>query len=85
MQKNAKLLLYAIYYNPDFIDCYTVYFNFVEKRENGKVFYMCLGMAENPSDFCQHSSGQLGKHNGTKIDFTALPIACQQIVTAELS
>lgn len=32
----------AIYYKPDVFDCYTVYFDFVEKRQDGKIFIPVL-------------------------------------------
>ena len=70
------------------IDRYTVYYDFIEQEKNGKVFYNCLCMSENPFHYmsvCQHSSGMLGRHNGKRITFEQLPEDCQKIVNNELT
>jgi hypothetical protein len=69
-------------------DQYTAYFDFIEKEQQGKKFYSCLGMSGNPfhpQGFCQHSSGMLGKHNGKRITFDQLPADCQKAVNEDLS
>lgn len=66
------------------LDRYTVYFDTKESEH----LYSCIGMSErpfHPQGFCQHSSGQLGKHNGKCIKFEELPEDCQKVVKAELS
>lgn len=83
--KKRKIL--AIYYSPDSFDCYSAYYNEIEKTVDGKHFYSLLGMSENPfhpQGFCQHSSGQLGRHNGHKITFHALPDPCKQALLNSL-
>ena len=77
----------AIYYSQKYADCYTVYFNHIEKIESGKIFYLCLAMDSkpfHPQGIGQHSCGQLGKHNGHKITFSALPPDCQKLVNQEM-
>lgn len=64
-------------------DRYTVYFDQKEKENQ----YLCLGMSErpfHPQGFGQHSSGQLGRHNGKKIELKDLPVDCQVAVYDEL-
>lgn len=66
-------------------DRYTVYFNQIEK-ENPKE-YLCLAMSErpfSPQGFCQHSSGQLGRHNGKKIELKDLPLDCQRAICKDI-
>ena len=63
-------------------DRYTVYYD-----EKDGQFYSCLGMSENPfhPQGCgYHSSGILGRHNGKRISFDELPIACQKAVNQDL-
>jgi hypothetical protein len=64
-------------------DRYTVYFDTVDKMASGKRFYECFGMSErpfHPQGFGQHSCGQLGRHNGKKIEFGKLPDDCRKAV-----
>lgn len=78
----------AVYVNKNYADCYTVYFDYVEKIVGGAVFYQALSMSENPTSpqgVCQHTYGQLGRHNGIKIPFSALPVMHQKIVNDELN
>lgn len=72
-------------------DRYTVYFS--QRAPRGKrimwnqSYLLCLGMSSNPfhpQGFCQHSSGQLGSHNGKRIPFSALPKDCQAAVKRDL-
>lgn len=65
-------------------DRYTVYFN----RSSRPGFNDAIGMSEHPfspQGFGQHTSGQLGAHNGKRITVSALPPDCQQFVAKELA
>jgi hypothetical protein len=69
------------------VDRYTVYFDIIEKQQSGIIFYSCLGMSEkpfHPCGICQHSSGQLGRHNGKRIELKDLPLDCQKAVYQDL-
>lgn len=72
----------AIYDNQGkSFDRYSVYFDAIEKEVFNAKLYLCLAMSENPYSplgFCQHTSGQIGRHNGKKISFEQLPIDCQK-------
>lgn len=84
----GKIRVSTVYYNPNYGDCYTVYFNVTEKVVGGAVYFTCLSMSEHPDSptgICEHSCGQLGKHNGVPIPFSALPAIHQKIVTNELN
>ena len=78
----------AIYDNPAFADRYTVYYTggFYPGNSTTKM-YDCLGMSAHPfspQGIGQHSSGQLGSHNGKKISFSKLPLDCQRAVKQDL-
>ena len=78
----------AIYDNPKFGDRYTVYFSPGRRAGNGSVMlYDCLAMSAHPfspQGIGQHTSGQLGRHNGKRIDFSILPEDCKKLVRQEL-
>jgi hypothetical protein len=77
----------AIYDKPSCVDRYTVYFNVVEGRKEGHVFYRAVGMSEDPFyplGFYQHVSGCLGRHNGKKIHLRDLPKECLVALVQEL-
>jgi hypothetical protein len=80
----CQMKIKAIYDNGGkTLDRYTVYYD--EKEKSG--MYTCLGMSErpfHPQGFGQHSSGQLGRHNGKRIKFEALPAQCQRAVKQDL-
>jgi hypothetical protein len=71
-----------------FADRYTVYLDTKRFDRRFKVdFYDCIAMddiPQHPQGFCQHSSGQLGKHNGKKITLEQLPLQCQKIIHEEI-
>jgi hypothetical protein len=79
--------IFRIYDNGgETFDRYTVYYSGPGTRERRNM-RMCLGMSEDPFSplgFCQHSSGQVGKHNGKRIKFSQLPIDCQKAVKNDL-
>lgn len=83
-KKEVIMKILVIYDNPDFCDRYSVYLNFIEKKENGNTFYAVFGMSENPCSplgFAQHSSGILGPHNGKEISKKELPQNCQKLLS----
>ena len=68
------------------IDRYTVYYDVKHNHGNNNL-YDCLAMNNysfDPQGFCQHSSGQLGRHNGKRIAFSKLPLDCQKAVRRDL-
>jgi len=69
------------------IDRYTVYFDTIEKIENGISFHSCIGMSSLPYHalgFCQHTYGLIGSHNGLKIKMDDLPLSCQYAAYCEI-
>jgi len=69
------------------IDRYTVYYDDSYVSHNGEKLFNCLAMSDNPfhpQGFCQHSGGQLGRHNGKRITFDQLPLDCQKAVYNDL-
>lgn len=77
----------AIYDDPNCFDRYSVYYNSVDKVKDGKKFYWVLGMSANPfhpQGFLQHTCGQLGRHNGKRIQLKDLPTDCRKEVLREL-
>lgn len=77
----------AIYDKPSVVDRYTVYFNQVEKAQDGRKFYYALGMSTDPfhpQGFGMHVSGCLGRHNGKKIHLRDLPKDCLVALVQEL-
>ena len=75
----------AIYDNGgETFDRYTVYFT----MKNYQSYYECLGMSAepfHPQGFGQHGTGQLGPHNGKRIQFSELPAGCQKAVNQDLN
>ena len=73
----------AIYDNGgETLDRYTVYFTMQDY--NG--FYECLAMNEQPfHGIGMHGTGQLGSHNGKRIQFSELPVDCKKAVNQELN
>jgi hypothetical protein len=62
-------------------DKYTVYFN-VKFNRSGSL-YECLGMSEHPTHpqgVSMFGGGQLGPHNGKKVNFEELPKHIQEHV-----
>ena len=43
------------------------------------------GAPFHPQGFCQHTSGQPGRHNGKRITFDQLPADCQKAVMQDLN
>jgi hypothetical protein len=89
MVKQKALKVIAIYDNGGkTLDRYTVYYDFVSSRPGEMKQYMCLGMNAapfHPQGIGQHSSGQLGRHNGKRISLEDLPADCQQAVKNDLA
>jgi len=87
IHEENSMKIKAIYDNfGKTFDRYTVYFDNIQ-HYRGEIVYDCLCMSANPhhpQGFCQHSTGQLGRHNGAKIPFALLPRDCQLIVNEEL-
>jgi hypothetical protein len=70
------------------LDRYTVYYDYVEQVKEGQKLYACLGMNAapfHPQGIGMHASGQLGRHNGKRIKFEALPTDCQRAVNNDLA
>jgi len=71
--------IHSIYYSPDFVDCYTVFFKGRGSLScricNGKAiqFRTALGIGEDPAYFCQSTEGIPGRHCGKKINVETLP------------
>lgn len=82
--KQALDQIKAVYDNKGkTLDRYIVYLKTIE---NG--LYVCLGMSSNPTHplgFSQFSTGQLGKHNGKKINFSDLPANIQAHIIDRLN
>ena len=72
-------LIKAVYDNGgETFDRYTIYFEGIEIFGQGsnENVYGCLSLSEEPGSpqgCCQHSTGQLGDHNGETITFGLLP------------
>ncbi|HBD95716.1 MAG TPA: hypothetical protein DC057_16220 [Spirochaetia bacterium] len=79
-----KLKIKAIYDKPDIIDRYTIYYN-TQCQNYDIPMFDCLCVGNNPAVFCQHSIGQIGKHNGKKIKFENLPEIVQQAVKQDMT
>lgn len=50
-------------------------------------YYFGRGMSEDPTHpqgFGQCCHGQLGRHNGKRIDFEDLPVKCQEVVKQDV-
>ena len=63
-------------------DRFTVYYT--AKQGN---YWQGRGMSENPchpQGFGQWCSGMLGRHNGKRIEFDALPAGCKALVLSDL-
>ena len=75
----------AIYDNGgETFDRYTVYYN--EKEAND--CFAGRGMSDkpfHPQGFGQCITGQLGSHNGKRIQFDALPIDCKTLIESDLN
>lgn len=67
-------------------DRYTVYFLALPRERDGTV--QCRGMSAHPchpQGFGLWCSGHLGRHNGRRIAFSALPVDCQRLILCDLA
>jgi hypothetical protein len=59
---------------------------YTDQKERSGLF-TCLGMSEHPfhpQGFGQHSTAQLGRHLGKRIEFSELPADCQKAVLQDI-